>query len=405
MFKSTKTKHAMRQPTQLPTASKIKLFFPLHRKCVVKVMLLLIQCILRCRTVNLNKCKAEAGAVLGRKDLKLHNIYTRFIRFFKIKSIDAFCIGITWVIIYLVGFEGTVYMAMDRTNWKIGKININVLFVGLLLPNGVFIPIIWKNLDKRGNSNQKERMDLMKRFRKVWHNHTDIQITLLADREFIGITWFTFIRKLNWGLVIRLRYQDYLGQVAQAIDKTVYKTERHIERKVKRNGFFQTQIELDGQKLFYTVFPNTGKRKDKSKGNKYVILISDFEDLKLIAQAYRQRWGIEVCFYHCKSNGFNLEDLNLTNLLKAQLMMGIAAVAYVLCILNGLKCQRTKKVKVYLKNYNGKEARSISLFRLGYDELKSTVHLLKDLIRIILNWMKPVPLDFQTKAKLIFKSV
>ncbi|MEZ4957462.1 MAG: hypothetical protein R2825_28145 [Saprospiraceae bacterium] len=28
---------------------------------------------------------------------------------------------------------------------KIGKTNINVLFVGLLLPGGVFIPIIWEN--------------------------------------------------------------------------------------------------------------------------------------------------------------------------------------------------------------------------------------------------------------------
>lgn len=80
----------MRQATKLPTADKIKSFFPNHRICVVKVMLLLVHCILRCRTVNLNKCKTEAGAVLGRDDLKLHNIYTRFIRFFKIKGIDFF---------------------------------------------------------------------------------------------------------------------------------------------------------------------------------------------------------------------------------------------------------------------------------------------------------------------------
>ena len=137
----------MSKITQLPPASKIKSFFPLHRKCVVKVMLLLIQCIIRARTVCLYKCRAEAGAVLGRKDLKLNTVYTRLIRFFKIKSIDAFCIGITWLIIQLVGFQGGVYMAMDRSNWKIGKTNINVLFVCLLLPNGVFIPIIWEQLE------------------------------------------------------------------------------------------------------------------------------------------------------------------------------------------------------------------------------------------------------------------
>lgn len=393
----------MRQPTQLPTASKVKSFFPLHRQCVIKVMLLLIQCIVRCRTVNLNKCKAEAGAVLGHKDLKLHNIYTRFIRFFKVKSVDGLCIGITWLIIYLVGFEVKVYLVMDRTNWKIGKININVLFVGLLLPNGVFIPIIWENLAKRGNSNQQERMDLMERLCKVWQHHVDFTITLLADREFIGKDWFSFIRKLNWSFVIRLRYQDYLSTVAIKLNKTIDKTERLIERKIKRNGFFQVEIELQGQKLFYTVFHNTGARK--AKGDKYVILLSDFKDISQIKKAYSQRWGIEVYFYHCKSNGFNLEDLNLTQLPKAQLMMGVTAVAYVLCILNGLKCQRTKKVKIYLKDYKGKKARSISLFRLGYDELKSRVHSLRELIQFILKHLKPIAIDFKQNAKTILQSV
>lgn len=393
----------MRQPTQLPTASKVKLFFPLHRHCVIKVMLLLIQCIVRCRTVNLNKCKAEAGAVLGRKDIKLHNIYTRFIRFFKVKSIDGLCIGITWLIIYLVGFEVTIYMVMDRTNWKIGKININVLFVGLLLPNGVFIPIIWESLAKRGNSNQQERMDLMERLCKVWQSHIDFEITLLADREFIGKDWFSFIRGLNWSFVIRLRYQDYLSTVAIKLNKTIDKTERLIERKIKRNGFFQVEIELQGQKLLYTVFYNTGKRK--AKGDKYVILLSDFKDINQIKEAYRQRWGIEVFFYHCKSNGFNLEDLNLTQLQKAQLMMGVTAVAYVLSILNGLKCQRTKKVKVYLKDYKGKKVRSVSLFRLGYDELKSVVHSLRELIQFILKCLKAIPIDFKLTAKAILRSV
>lgn len=356
-------------------------------------MLLLIQCIIRCRTVNLNKCKAEAGAALGSKTLNLHNVYTRFIRFFKMKSIDAFCIGITWLLINLIGFQGTVYMVMDRTNWKIGKININVLFVGLLLPNKIFIPIIWQNLDKRGNSSEKERMVLIERFCKVWKNHSSVQITLLADREFIGLKWFSFLRVLKWEVVIRLRYQDYLSQVAVKLGKTTFKTECLLKRKVKANGFFQSKIKLNGQDFYYTVFPNTAKRRSSSKGDKYLILLTDIQDLTLISQAYKYRWGIEVYFYHCKTNGFNLEDLNLQNLQKAQLMMGLVAVAYVLCIINGLICQRTKKVKVYWKDYQGKKSKSISLFRLGYDELKNTVHTLKKLIQNMERWIRPAPKD------------
>jgi hypothetical protein len=393
----------MDRKSQLPSAGEIKSFFPLHRTCVVKVMLLLIQCILRGRTVNLNKCKTEAGAVLGCVDLKLHSVYTRFIRFFKIKNIDAFCIGITWLIIRLVGFEGGVYMVMDRSNWKIGDVNINVLFVGLLLPNGIFIPIIWENFDKRGNSNEAERINLMERFCKVWKDQTGLRITLLADREFIGKKWFAFLTELNWGFIIRLRYQDYLGEVAVSLNKTVYKTEQFIDRQVKRNGFFQTCIKLNGYECYYTVLPNTGARKGNKKADRYVILISDFKELKLISEGYRKRWVIEVFFYHCKTNGFNLEDLNLTKLIKAQLMMGLVAVAYVLCILKGQQCQRTKEI--YLKNYKGKKSKAVSIFRLGYDNLKNTIHIMVDFIRFIRFWLKPLPKKFKMTSKTLLKSV
>lgn len=394
----------MSNTIQLPPVDKIKVFFPYHRKCVVKVLVLLIQCMMRCRTVCLYKCRTEVGSVLGRKDLNLHNVYTQFIRFFKIKSIDAFSIGMSWLIIQLVGFEGRVYLVMDRSNWKIGKININVLFVGLLLPNGIFIPILWEQLDKRGNSNEGERMSLMKRFSKVWHNHSGIQITLLADREFIGVRWIGFLLSIKWSFVIRVRYGDYVSYVALALDKTIVQTQRLIERKVKRNGFFQACIELDGQPLYYTVFPNTGKRKNKkTKGDQFVILLSDFSDLQQISESYRKRWGIEVFFHHCKTNGFNLEDLNLKDLTKAQLMMGVVAVAYVLCIVNGLHCQKVKKI--YLKNYNGKKAKAISLFRKGFDELKNRVHTMLDLIDFLVSNLRPLPDRFSYKLKLILKNV
>lgn len=395
----------MNRITQLPPLDEIKSFFPNQSKPIVKVAILLIQCIMRARTVCLYKCRAEVGAILGEKKLKLHSVYTRFIRFFKIKSIDSFCIGITWLIIYLVGIHGNVCMAIDRSNWKIGKTNINILFIGLLLPNGLFIPVLWELLDKRGNSNEKERTAILSRFTKVWYNHTGIQVTLVADREFIGLKWFKFLAKeLQWDFAIRLRYQDYLSYVAIALDKTTPKTEQYIERKVKRNEYFQSEIKIDDVTYYYTVFPNTAKRKNsKNKGDKFVILLSTFSDLKQIEERYRSRWSIEVYFFHCKTNGFNLEDLNFKNLLKAQLMMSLTAVAYVLCILHGMDCQ--KKEKTYFLNYNGKKSPSISLFRKGYDNFKNIIHTLKELILFIQDKLEVLPLGFNEKIRVIIKSV
>lgn len=182
--------------TQLPQIDEIKTFFPAVRKDVLKVFLLLVQCIIRSRTVCLYKCRAEAAIVLNRKDLKLDNVYKQFIRFFQMQWIDGFCVGIAWLIISLTGLHSQSFLVMDRTNWKIGKANINVLFVGLLLPNGAFIPIVWKALDKRGNSNTAEREALIRRFMKAWQPFPGIQLTVLADREFIGMEWFAYLSQI-----------------------------------------------------------------------------------------------------------------------------------------------------------------------------------------------------------------
>lgn len=374
--------------TQLPLVGEIKRFFPIHRICVVKVFMLLVQCILRCRTVCLYKCRAEVGSILGHKKIKINTAYTRLIRFFKIKNIDAFCVGIIRLIIHLVDLQGPVYMSLDRTNWKIGGSNINVLFIGLLLPNGVFIPVIWQLYNKRGNTSEEERCELIRRFFKVWPIDKAIEITLLGDREFIGVNWFGFMKSVGFSFVVRARMQDYWGEVATQLGKSIDKTEKHIFRMAKRNGYFQTPIVLKGELFYYTVFPNNSKRKKKD--DEWLILISDKNDLDWIGTSFPKRWGIEVFFYHCKSNGFNLEDLNLINLAKAQLMMGLIAVCYILSIKKGIEVQRIEKT--LLKNYKGKKSRAISLFRLGYDNLKNEIHTLIDLILFIRSELPKVPL-------------
>ncbi|MGB1243730.1 MAG: transposase [Chitinophagales bacterium] len=53
-------------------------------------------------------------------------------------------------------------------------------------------------------------------------------------------------------------------------------------------------------------------------------------DLQTIRKTYQQRWQIEVFFKHCKTNGFNLEDMNVTQTNKVMLMVAIVGCAYVL---------------------------------------------------------------------------
>lgn len=367
--------------TQLPLVGEIKRFFPIHRICVVKVFMLLVQCILRSRTVCLYKCRTEVGSVLGEKNIKLNTAYARLIRFFKIKNVDAFCIGIFRLILYLINFQGPVYMSMDRTNWKIGSKNINVLFIGLLLPNGIFIPILWELYKKRGNTSEQERCELINRFFKVWPNYTEIEITLLGDREFIGLDWFEYMKKVGFSFVIRARMQDYYKEIALMLNKKmeIEELEKHIQKAINKQGYFHTPVMLKGVLFYYSVFPNTSKRQKKN--DKWLILISDKSDIEWVSKSFPKRWGIEVFFYHCKTNGFNLEDLNLVNIAKAQLMMGVTAVCYVLAIKKGIECQKSEEI--LLKKYGTKISKAISVFRLGYDNLKNEIHTVLELILFI----------------------
>ena len=74
----------------LPTVDKIKLFFPKHRICVVKTLLLLLDCVLQYRTVNLINVNARLFRVTAQKEGALSSIYTRLIRFFEIKRADSY---------------------------------------------------------------------------------------------------------------------------------------------------------------------------------------------------------------------------------------------------------------------------------------------------------------------------
>jgi Transposase DDE domain len=368
-----------------PPLDKIKTFFPKHRICVIKTLLLFLDCVMTCRSVNLNKCKSKGSQRMGQKDGKIASLYTRFIRFFKIKDPDSFSLGITMLILSMVKSNGFVPLVIDRTNWEIGKKKINILALGFLLPNKVFIPIIWELLDKKGNSNEEERIALLERVKAVWSAESPSKFIMLGDREFIGMKWFNWMIENDLSFVIRLRWQDYFGKAAESCGLTVFKLEKKIRSQVLKKGYFQCSIHDKGKEYYFTVLRNTAKRRVITKsnpGDDFVVLLSPMKDVESVSAYYRKRWGIEVFFGHIKKNGFNLEDLNFKNPKKVQIMVGVVAIAYCLSIREGMKIEEGKIMKI--KKHG---ARAISIFRNGYDSLQSFVHKLYDLANIVLKFI------------------
>ena len=140
--------------------------------------------LLKVRTVNLTQI-ADAFPGKAQKDSK----YKRIQRFFQSSLFDYSTIAL--FIVKLLGIkDGRWKIVFDRTNWKFGIININILTLGIAYLGAAF-PIIWTLLLKRGNSNTHERIRLMDRFIKIFG--VDKIDCLLGDREFIGKEWFSIL--------------------------------------------------------------------------------------------------------------------------------------------------------------------------------------------------------------------
>jgi transposase len=96
----------------------------------------------------------------------------------------------------------------------------------------------------------------------------------------------------------------------------------------------------------------------------YIYFISDLQDARAIANHYLKRWKIECCFKHLKSNGFNIEEINLKTDDKIELMMGVLAMVYIMAVKEGLLSHKLKPIP-FKKYKDGKKYLSISVFRIG----------------------------------------
>ena len=102
------------------------------------------------------------------------------------------------MIFSLLPVKDGLVLSMDRTNWKFGEFNINILTPRHHLQGIIAVPLLFSLLDKRGDSNWEERKDIIERFIRLFgHDCIDC---LVADREFIGKEW------IGWLNDNRIRY-------------------------------------------------------------------------------------------------------------------------------------------------------------------------------------------------------
>ena len=149
-------------------------------KARLKVFAAMIVGVIHCRSSNLSRLSACQAS-----EAKQESQYRKLQRFFE-QWIFPWEDIAKITLLKIPKPRGGYILSMDRTNWKFGKTHINILTVGIVVGK-VAVPIVWLTLPestKRGHSNGRHRILIMKRLLKVL-SPDDIDF-LALDREFNG---------------------------------------------------------------------------------------------------------------------------------------------------------------------------------------------------------------------------
>jgi hypothetical protein len=261
-------------------------------------------------------------------------------------------------------------ISIDRTNWKFGKTNINILCLTVSY-KGVGVPILFDLLDKRGNSNANERIELLDQFIALFGAKCINSFT--ADREFIGDMWYKYLIINEIPFYIRLpkSHRLTLGGVNYRIDELinayVSKGEKHIHN-IEMHGIYPLSIGL--RKLL--------KNGKKRKEDDYLAVLTNDPNTNAL-QVYKKRWTIETFFQSIKERGFDIEQTHLDQACRLKKLFAFVAIAFALCLTVGVHHDQSVKL-IEIKNNGYKQN---SFFRVGLDKLKRALnHVFDDIDRL-----------------------
>lgn len=304
--------------------------------------------LLKLRSINLNELASAFPS-----EVQKESRYRRIQRFIGEHHLDFDIVAL--FIMRLFNFLATdYYLALDRTNWKWGEKNINILVLAVVY-KGVAIPIYWLLLDKKGNSNTRERIALMKRFiRQFGKQHI---LGLLADREFIGEDWLKWLKSEGIDFVIRIK-KDALVPNSRGEKVQVQKLFRFL--KPSEQSVIQDQRLMTGVNVYLSALR-------LADGELLIVASASRSDDAI--KTYAARWQIETLFACLKGRGFNLEDTHVTNRLRIKRLLVLAVVAFCWAHRSGeWQHEHVKPIKVKTHQRLAK-----SIFKAGLDVIRDVL--------------------------------
>ena len=330
-------------------------------KSRLETLALLITGMIGARTVNLSHIASERGA-----PVKVASSYRRFQRFFQYAKPPE-----DWaapLIVAMLGLAGPWTLCIDRTNWKIGTKDVNILMLAVVTRRHR-VPLMWRLIDGPGHSSTGQRIALMESYLALF-GAASVKM-LLADREFIGGEWLRYLKENNVTFVIRMKE----GMTVITEDGRRFSL-ASLLRRDRSKRTFRAALPGDGK----TGPLWLGFAAKRIKGGELLIVAAS-KDAHHALTAYRKRWSIECLFADAKTRGLNLEDTRLTIARKLSLLLAIVAIAMAWSSKTAAKTVGTRPMPRKIHGYLAK-----SWFRTGFDTLRN--RLRHDPHRALETWQK-----------------
>ena len=249
-------------------------------------------------------------------------------------------------------------LAMDRTNWKFGSKNINILVLSVIY-QGVSFPIMFSMMNKFGNSSTKERIDLIKRYIKLFGD-SSIDC-LIADREFIGEQWIGFLNDNHIRYYIRIK--ENFKVIIPRNGNTIKASWMFNGLKLNRFRYYERIVKVNNQLCYIS-----GSKVLNKKGVPEFQIIISFNKPEKSDELYKQRWQIETAFKALKSSGFNIEDTHLTEPDRIEKLFALVIVAFAWSYKIGIELDKIMPIKI---KKHGR--RAYSFFKYGLNALSKAL--------------------------------
>jgi hypothetical protein len=313
-----------------------------RRNFLAKFMVALIQV----KTVNLvevsNSFAGRAKAESSYKRIQ------RFLRFFELPyAVTAAAL------VRLVGVPPPFVLTLDRTQWQLGEVWLNVMVIGVAY-KGVAIPVLWTILEKKGCSSTAEKVALVQEFVRLFG--AESILFLAADREFADQGLMGYLRRSSIDFRIRVKRNTKVsngrGELVQAF--RLFRSQR--------TGAALTIApprECWGMRLYFT-----GMRLESGD---YLIVAAPQSTPEAL-EDYGRRWEIETLFGCLKSRGFRLEQTHVRDPERLKKLLALLALTFCWAIVVGEWLVAHKPLRV---KKHGRKCKS--LFRHGLDHLRRIV--------------------------------